>query len=84
MRCGSSRKRTAPDVAVLVEVPMHALEATKGAKSLDVHCSFASLVKDSGGQVVQKITRDRSFKVTEDQHKLGNFLDKSHLHSSSG
>jgi hypothetical protein len=27
--------------------------------------------------VVEKITRDRSFKVTEDQHKMGNFLDKT-------
>ncbi len=70
-------KKDGTNVAVLVEVPMHSLEATKGATTLDVHCSFASLVKDSGGQVVQKITRDRSFKVTEDQHKMGNFLDKS-------
>jgi len=70
-------KKDGTNVAVLVEVPMHALEATKGANTLDVHCSFAALVKDSGGQVVQKITRDRSFKVTEDQHKMGNFLDKS-------
>jgi len=70
-------KKEGTNVAVLVEVPMHSLEATKGATTLDVHCSFAALVKDSGGQVVQKITRDRSFKVTEDQHKMGNFLDKS-------
>lgn len=70
-------KKEGTNVAVLVEVPMRSLEATKGATNLDVHCSFAALVKDSGGQVVQKITRDRSFKVTEEQHKLGNFLDKS-------
>jgi len=70
-------KKEGTSVAVLVEVPMHVLEATKGAGTLDVHCSFAALVKDSAGQVVQKVTRDRSFKVTEDQHKMGNFLDKT-------
>jgi VWFA-related protein len=70
-------KKEGTNVAVLVEVPMHGLEAKPGVGTLDVHCSFASLVKDSTGQVVQKITRDRSFKVTEDQHKAGNFLDKT-------
>jgi VWFA-related protein len=70
-------KKDGTGVAILVEVPMHALQATQGAGSLDVHCSFAALVKDSAGTVVQKVTRDRSFKVTEDQHKLGNFLDKT-------
>lgn len=79
-RAGAVQLQPAKDgtnVIVLVEVPMHALEATKGTGTLDVHCSFAALVKDAAGQVVQKITRDRSFKVTEDQHKGGNFLDRS-------
>jgi VWFA-related protein len=70
-------KKEGTSVAVMVEVPMHSLQATKGASTLDVHCSFAALVKDSAGQVVQKVTRDRSFKVTEEQHNLGNFLDKT-------
>jgi VWFA-related protein len=70
-------KKEGTDVAILVEVPMHGLEAKTGAGTLDVHCSFAALVKDSAGQVVEKVTRDRSFKVTEDQHKAGNFLDKT-------
>jgi VWFA-related protein len=70
-------KKSGTDVTVMVEVPMRALQATQGAGTLDVHCSFASLVKDSNGQVVEKVTRDRSFKVNEDQHKLGNFLDKT-------
>jgi len=70
-------KKEGTSVAVLVEVPMHGLQATPGAGTLDVHCSFASLVKDSAGQVVEKVTRDRSFKVTEEQHKMGNFLDKT-------
>ncbi len=72
-------KKEGTTVEVMVEVPMRALQATPGAATLDVHCSFAALVKDSAGQVVQKVTRDRSFKVTEDQHKMGNFLDKSAL-----
>jgi hypothetical protein len=33
-------------------------------------------VKDAKGEVVQKLTRDRSFQVTPDQLKMGNFLDK--------
>jgi VWFA-related protein len=70
-------KKEGTSVTVLVEVPMHVLEATKGVGTLDVHCSFAALVKDSKGQVVEKVTRDRSFKVTEDQHRMGNFLDKT-------
>ena len=70
-------KKEGRGVAVLVEIPLHGLQATNGAGTLDVHCTFAALVKDSGGQVVQKITRDRSFKVTEEQHKMGNFLDKT-------
>jgi hypothetical protein len=70
-------KKEGTDVAIMIEIPMHVLEAKPGVGTLDVHCSFASLVKDSAGQVVQKVTRDRSFKVTEDQHKMGNFLDKS-------
>jgi hypothetical protein len=62
---------------------MHELQAT-GAPELDVHCSLAALVKDSKGEVVQKITRDRSFKVTADQHNMGNFLDKSVLNLAPG
>jgi hypothetical protein len=70
-------KKDATSVAVLLEVPLHELEAKTNAGSLDVHCSMAALVKDSRGDVVQKITRDRSLKVTADQHKMGNFLDKT-------
>ncbi len=60
-------------VSVLVEVPLHELQPKAG---IDVHCSLAALVKDAKGEVVQKLTRDRSFQVTADQLKLGNFLDK--------
>ncbi len=62
-----------------MEVPLHELEGKTDGAALDVHCSIAALVKDAKGEVVQKITRDRSFKVTPDQHKLGNFLDKATL-----
>jgi VWFA-related protein len=70
-------KKDATAVAVLLEVPMISLQANPGTSGLDVHCSLAALVKDSKGEVVQKITRDRSFKVTEEQHTMGNFLDKT-------
>lgn len=70
-------KKGATSVAVLMEVPLHELQAKSGQAGLDVHCSLAALVKDGRGDVVQKITRDRSFHVTADQHKLGNFLDKT-------
>jgi VWFA-related protein len=65
-------------VAVLMEVPLHELEPKHGAAKgmLDVHCSLAALVKDSKGEVVQKLTRDRRLQVTPEQLKLGNLLDK--------
>jgi VWFA-related protein len=68
-------KKDATGIAVLLEVPLHELQST----ALDVHCSLAALIKDSKGEVVQKITRDRSFRVTADQLKMGNFLDKTTL-----
>jgi VWFA-related protein len=66
-------------VSVLMEVPLHELQPKAGpAKAtLDVHCSLAALVKDAKGEVVQKFTRDRSFQVTPEQLKMGNFLDKA-------
>jgi VWFA-related protein len=66
------------DFSVLVEVPLHELQPkTDPAKNtLNVHCSLGALVKDSKGEVVQKLTRDRSFQVTPDQLKMGNFIDK--------
>ena len=72
-------KKGETGVAVLMEVPLHELEGKTDGAALDVHCSMVALVKDAKGEVVQKITRDRSFKVTPDQHKLGNFLDKATL-----
>ncbi|PYT31271.1 MAG: hypothetical protein DMG58_12615, partial [Acidobacteria bacterium] len=66
------------DLSVLVEVPLHGLQPrTDAAKNtLNVHCSLAALVKDAKGEVVQKLSRDRSFQVTANQLKMGNFVDK--------
>jgi VWFA-related protein len=65
-------------VMVLIEVPLHELQPKTDPtrKTLDVHCSLLALVKDSKGEVVQKLSRDRSFQVTPEQLKAGNFLDK--------
>jgi len=66
------------DLSVLVEVPLRGLQAQTDSvkKTLSVHCSLAALVKDAKGEVVQKLSRDRSFQVTADQLKMGNFVDK--------
>jgi VWFA-related protein len=66
------------DLTVLVEVPLHGLQAKidPAKKSLNVHFSLAALVKDAKGEVVQKLGRDRSLQVTADQLKMGNFVDK--------
>ena len=70
-------KPAGTDVAVLVEIPLHSLSSKPAAGSaLDVHCSLAALVKDSKGTVVHKFSQDRSFHVTAEQFKLGNFVDK--------
>jgi hypothetical protein len=72
-------KGRSASVAVLVEVPLHELQSKADAArhSLDVHCSLIALVKDAKGEVVQKLARDRSFMVTADQLKMGNFLEKT-------
>src|SRR6202046_1622331 len=77
-------KKDATGVAVLLEVPLHELQSTTSPGGLDVHCSLAALIKDSKGEVVQKITRDRSFRVTPEQLKMGNFLDKTTLDLAAG
>jgi VWFA-related protein len=85
-------KKDSTGIAVLLEVPLHELQAAAnpGANpglnpgALDVHCSLAALIKDSKGEVVQKITRDRSFRVTFDQLKMGNFLDKTTFELAPG
>ena len=65
-------------VSVLMELPLSELQpkTVPGKTAFDVHCSFAALVKDAKGEVVQKFTRDRAFQLTADQLKMGHFLDK--------
>src|SRR5205085_8869366 len=80
-RAGALRLRPRPegtDLSVLVELPLHGLQPQSDAsrKTLNVHFSVAALVKDAKGEVVHKLTRDRSFQVTADQLKLGNFVEK--------
>ena len=77
-------KKDATSIAVLLEVPLHELQAKTNPGALDVHFSLAALIKDSKGEVVRKITRDRSFRVTPDQHTMGNFLDKTTLELAPG
>ena len=82
LRPGADRS----SVSLLVEVPLHSLQSTEDVvkKTRNVHCSLAALVKDSSGQVVEKMTRDRSFQVTADQYKLGNFVEKNQISLPAG
>jgi VWFA-related protein len=74
------------DVSVLVEVQLAGLQpkTDQSRKSLSVHCSIVVLLKTSSGEVVQKLSRDRSFIVTADQLKMGNFVDKLTARISPG
>lgn len=74
------------DVSVLLEVPLNGLQTKTdpAKKTLNVHFSVAALVKDPAGEVVQKLTRDRSFQVTADQLKMGNFVEKMAVTLPSG
>jgi VWFA-related protein len=75
------------DLSVLVEVPLHGLQGKPDAaqKGFDVHFSLAAMVKDAKGEVAgPKLTRDRSFHVTADQLKMGNFVEKMPLNLPPG
>jgi VWFA-related protein len=74
-------KSEGTEVSILLEVPMRELKAKSDTakNTLDVHCSLGGLLKDSKGEVVQKITRDRSFHVTPEQLKAGNFIEKTQV-----
>jgi hypothetical protein len=72
-------KKEAATVAVLLEVPLGGLEATAGSGTTDVHCTLAALIKDSKGTLVQKISNDRSLRVTAAQRDTGKLLDKTIL-----
>lgn len=72
-------RKEGTDLSVLVELPLHGLQAKPDpAQNMqDVHFSLAVLLKDAKGEVTgPKLTRDRSFHVTADQWKMGNFLEK--------
>ncbi len=66
------------ELLILVEVPLHELEARQdpAKKTLNIHCSLAVLLKDSKGQVVEKMVRDRPLMVTADQLRMGNLVDR--------
>jgi VWFA-related protein len=66
------------DLSVLIEIPLHALQTTADAaqNNLSINVSMAALVKDSAGQTVQKFSSERSLKVTSEQMKAGNFMEK--------
>jgi hypothetical protein len=66
-------KTEGADASLIVEVPLHTLQP----KDSSVHCSLAALIKDAKGEVVEKLSRDRSFQVTPDQLRLGNLVEKS-------
>jgi len=72
------QKAEGTEVSVLVEVPLRELKpkAEAGKATQEVHFSLAALLKDSKGEIVQKLTRDRSLQVTADQLKMGNFVEK--------
>jgi VWFA-related protein len=74
-------KTAGTDADILVEVPLHGLQPKSDPvkNTLNVHFSLAALVKDSKGEVVQKVTRDRFLQVTADQLKLGNFVEKMNV-----
>src|SRR5450755_1167033 len=77
----------ATDLSILVEIPLHSLQAKPDAaqKGFDVHFSMAALVKDAKGEVTgDKLTRDRSFHVTAEQLKMGNFVEKLPLELGPG
>jgi VWFA-related protein len=73
-------------VMVLVEVPLRELEARKDAAkpTLGVHFSLVALIKNGAGEVVERLSRDRSLAVTPEQSKMGNFLDRVTLNLPPG
>jgi VWFA-related protein len=88
-RAGGILLKPAPHatpVMVLVEVPLHELQpaADASGKGLTVHCSLVALVKGANGNVVDKLSRDRNFVVTQQQLAGGNFLDKMSVNLPAG
>ena len=80
--------KDATGVAILLDVPLRELQtaatSTAAAANMEVHCALAALVKDSKGALVQKISNDRSLRVTAAQHDAGKLLDKTVLNLPPG
>ncbi|MGD0578959.1 MAG: VWA domain-containing protein [Bryobacteraceae bacterium] len=66
------------DTQVLVEIPLRNFtpKVDPAKNTQNIHFSIAALIKDSTGEVVQKLTRDRSLQVTAEQLKAGSFTEK--------
>jgi VWFA-related protein len=79
-------KEDKTDVSLVIELPLHALQpkTDPGSAKPGVHCSLAVLVKDSRGEVVEKLTRDRSYNVSPEQLKGGNLVEKSTISLAPG
>lgn len=67
------------DVALVIELPLSVLQSkvTPGSVNPGIHCSMAILVKDSHGEIVEKLTRDRAYSVSPEQLKGGNMIEKT-------
>jgi VWFA-related protein len=65
------------DVSLLLEVPLRGLQPKPDAGKNSVHFSLAVVIKNAKGEVVDKVTRDRSLQVTAEQLKGGHFLEKA-------
>lgn len=63
---------------VFAKLSLHPLSPkTNPAKNTQsVHIAMAALIGNPAGEVVQKLTRDRSLTVTADQMQAGNFTEK--------
>ncbi len=66
------------DTQVLVEIPLRNFtpKVDPAKNTQNIHFSIAALIKDSTGEVVQKLTRERSLQVTAEQLKAGSFTEK--------
>ena len=79
-RAGSILLQPGPEatsVLVMLEVPLRELKSSAASgNTRNVHFSLVALLKDTRGEVVQKLARDRSLSVTPEQLQAGNFTDR--------
>jgi VWFA-related protein len=76
----------ASSALVLIEIPLQGLQTTVGRapNMREAHCSLVALVKDERGEVVEKLAHDRTFQMTPEQWKGGNFLDRMTISVPAG